>query len=176
MAEYEFTLKYAVPVALERETVEGRLFEAGCDDAVLGLGQKGRVALAFIREAESAEAAVQSAIRDVASGLPESRLIEVGPDWVGVSDVASIFQFSRQNMQKLFNRYADTFPLPLHEGKSAIWHLEEVLAWFQSVQGRTVDEALAELASVTRSYNIARELGRVEPGEREKIRLLADAS
>lgn len=41
--DYDFTLTFAVPTALEQEAMESALFEAGCDDAIFGLGQKGRV-------------------------------------------------------------------------------------------------------------------------------------
>lgn len=42
-----------------------RLAEEGCDDALVGVGQPGRLALEFTREARSADDAVESAIEDV---------------------------------------------------------------------------------------------------------------
>ncbi len=74
--EFEFTLKFAIPEALEPEKLEVRLFEAGCNDAILGLGQKGRLALNFTREASSAEAALVSALEDAHSAVPEAQLVE----------------------------------------------------------------------------------------------------
>jgi hypothetical protein len=47
-----------------------RLAEAGCEDALIGTGHAGRLALEFTREAPSAGAAVRSALRDVRRGAP----------------------------------------------------------------------------------------------------------
>jgi hypothetical protein len=91
MNTYDFVLKLALPSGQDLSVVEDRLFDAGCDDALVGLGQKGRVGLSFTREAESAEAALHSALQDVKKALPTARLIEVGPDLVGVTDIAELF-------------------------------------------------------------------------------------
>ncbi|WP_019020959.1 AlpA family transcriptional regulator, partial [Thioalkalivibrio sp. ALE23] len=130
MSHYEFTLKFAIPSDWDRSWLEARLFEGGCDDALMGTGQQGRLALSFSREAASASDAVTSAIRDVRNAVPAAVLVEVTPDFVGVSDVADLFGFSRQNMRKLVQTHRDSFPLPLHEGRSALWHLADVLEWF----------------------------------------------
>lgn len=88
--EYTFTLKYqladddSAPDAL----VE-RLGAAGCDDALVGVGQPGRLALEFTREAGSAEEVMRSALADVKAAIPSARLIEVSPDLVGLTDVMS---------------------------------------------------------------------------------------
>ena len=175
MQEYEFELKYAVPAGLTLEMIEHRLFEGGCDDALPGVGQKGRLALAFHRNASSAQRAVNSALRDVGHALPELRLVEVGPDWVGVSEVAGLFEFSRQYMLKLINQNQETFPLPLHEGKAALWHLAEVLGWFVEYQGRTVDASLCDVAAFTRVFNIAREFRGLNDAQRRQAVRLAEA-
>ena len=98
--EYDFTLTFSVPTGLEQETLESALFESGCDDAIIGLGQKGRLALNFTREAESAEKAMLSALQQVKKAVPKAQLVEAGPDLVGISDMASLLNFSRQNMRK----------------------------------------------------------------------------
>lgn len=166
MSAYEFTLKFAVPSGLNRETLEARLFEAGCDDALLGSGQRGRVALQFTRAATSAREAVESALRDVRAALPQARLVEAEPDRVGVSDLAELFDFSRQNMRKLVQTHTETFPLPLHEGRSALWHLADVLDWFEVRQLRTVDPTLREVARASMAVNVAREAMRLPDKER----------
>lgn len=54
--EYEFTLKLKLTADQgETDTLVERLGEAGCDDAVIGIGQPGRIALNFIREGASAK-------------------------------------------------------------------------------------------------------------------------
>src|SRR5436309_11045073 len=86
--EYEFELRFKLPTddADADELVE-RLGEAGCDDALIGIGQPGRIALRFTREAESAKRAIVSALEDVKKVIPAAKLIEVGPDFVGLTDV-----------------------------------------------------------------------------------------
>ncbi|MGM0702986.1 MAG: helix-turn-helix transcriptional regulator [Pseudomonadota bacterium] len=173
MTLYDFTLKFAVPDALDMETLESCLFEAGCDDALVGLGQKGRLALEFSREAISAHEAISSAMADVKRAIPEARLIEAGPDLVGVTDIAELFAFSRQNMRKLLQSHLATFPLPLHEGRTALWHLAEVLEWFNTHQHKAVDEALREVARVSMQANVARETHRLPPEEIQRFDTLA---
>ena len=166
MNVYEFTLKFAVPTGIERETLEARLFEVGCDDALIGSGKPGRLALTFDRSAANARQAIDSALRDVRKAVPEARLIEAEPDFVGVSDIADVFSFSRQNMRKLVQTHPESFPLPLHEGRSSLWHLAEVLDWFEARQERTVDPMLREVARANLAVNVARESALV--GERDE--------
>lgn len=82
--EYEFTVKFSLPNPDGHidEIVE-RLGKAGCDDALVGIGTPGRIALKFSREAKSSEAAIESAIRDVQKAVPLAELIEVGPGFGG---------------------------------------------------------------------------------------------
>lgn len=73
--EYDFELKFklASDEADARELVE-RLGKAGCEDAVIGIGQPGRIALSFTREAVSAKRAIISALRDVKKAIPKAVL------------------------------------------------------------------------------------------------------
>ena len=80
--EYIFTLKYQLADDdRDPEALVERLCEAGCDDALIGIGQPGRLALEFTREAENAEAAVRSALADVRIAIPSARLIESSDSW-----------------------------------------------------------------------------------------------
>lgn len=56
-----------------------RLGAAGCDDALVGVGQPGRMALEFTREAGSAQGAIQSAQADVSRVVPTAQLFEAAP-------------------------------------------------------------------------------------------------
>ncbi len=85
--EYVFTLKYQIASEDADELIE-RLGAAGCDDALIGSGQAGRLALKFTREACNAHAAMLSALRDVKSVVPDAELIDATPDLVGLTDVA----------------------------------------------------------------------------------------
>lgn len=160
--EYDFALKFSVPPDLSQDQLESSLFQAGCDDAIIGLGQKGRLALNVTREGASAEQAILSALQDVQRALPEARLVEAGPDFVGISDMASLLMFSRQNMRKLIQTHMASFPLPVHEGASAIWHLCDVLAWFSETQKRAIPADLMEVARVSMGVNLVRDAERID--------------
>ncbi len=76
MKEFEFTLKFSLR---DSELPPGEyidaLYQAGCDDALVGLGERGRIALTFNRKAGTADEAVQSAVRDVLTAIPDAKLI-----------------------------------------------------------------------------------------------------
>lgn len=161
--EYEFTLKFSFPdTGVDPETYVSQLGEAGCDDAIIGIGQKGKIALQFDREAEDAHTAVLSAIRDVKSVIPEAKLIEATPDLVGLSDIADLMGFSRQNMRKLMLTHSTTFPDPVHTGSSAIWHLSNVLQWFESKQNKRIADSIKEIAETNLQVNLAKETERLD--------------
>ena len=170
--EYIFTLKYQLADDdRDPEALVERLGEAGCDDALIGIGQPGRLALEFTREAENAEAAVCSALADVRSALPSARLIEVAPDLVGLTDVAEIVGVSRQNMRKLMIGHPESFPPPVHEGASSLWHLCEVLSWMNG-NGYEIERALIETASTTMQANLAMRVRNAIPAMERRFRPL----
>lgn len=169
MHEYEFTLKFRLPdSALEPETFIDALAEAGCDDATVGLGQCGRIALAFTRQAANALDAIVSAVRAVRKAIPGAELIEASPDLVGLTDVADLMGCTRQNVRKLMLGNAATFPAAVHEGSQAIWHLGPVLVWFREYQQRSVDRSLIEVSEATMTVNIAKESRRLRGVELPK--------
>ncbi len=176
MTEYEFTLKFAIPEAVDAEQLEDRLFEGGCDDALVGVGRPGRLGLSFAREARHAVTAIGSAIRDVQAAVPKARFIEVDPDLVGLSDIAALSGCSRQNMRKLVQTYRDSFPLPVHEGQSALWHLADVLDWFDERLQRSTDRTLRELAQVSMTLNAQREVRRLEGVSPDWLAVLDEAA
>lgn len=156
--EYTFTLKYQLADDdLEPDALVERLGEAGCDDALVGIGQPGRLALEFTREAGSADEAVRSALADVRRAIPSARLIEVAPDLVGLTDVADIVGVSRQNMRKLMLAHPDSFPTPVHEGSVSIWHLADVLAWLQAKGSYSLALDVLEVARAALQVNLAKE-------------------
>jgi len=46
-------------------------------------------------------------------------------------------------MRKLIQTHLASFPLPLHKGTSAIWHLADVLGWLSDKQNRSARSAIA---------------------------------
>ncbi|MDR9425849.1 MAG: hypothetical protein RI567_11270 [Marinobacter sp.] len=79
MKEHEFTLTFSIAEGLSAGLVENRLFDAGCHDALVGLGREGRLALMFTRKAESASQAITCAINDVKRAFPKAKLLENNP-------------------------------------------------------------------------------------------------
>ncbi|TAM62238.1 MAG: DNA-binding protein [Rhodanobacter sp.] len=160
--EYIFILKYQLAEHdRDPDALVERLGEAGSDDALVGIGQPGRLALEFTREADSAETAVRSALADVKRAIPSARLIEAAPDFVGLTDVAEVVGVSRQNMRKLMLAHPGSFPAPVHEGSASIWHLAEVLAWLEAKGGYPLERGVLEVSKVALQVNLAKEARRL---------------
>lgn len=84
--EYEFTFKYQLSANdCDHEELVERLSEAGCDDASVGIGQPGRIALTFTREESSTWQAIISALQEVKRAVPSARLVEAALDFVGLT-------------------------------------------------------------------------------------------
>jgi len=152
--EYIFTLKYLL--AEDDRDIDAlleRLGEEGCDDALVGVGLPGRIALEFTREASNAREALCSALADATRALPGARFIEAAPDYVGLSDAAEMLHMSRQNMRKLMLAYPATFPAPFHEGTTSLWHLLDVLEWLIEKGGYAVPANIVDVARATLSIN-----------------------
>jgi hypothetical protein len=154
--EYEFTVTFTLrSPGVDVDDLVERLGDAGCEDAALGVGQRGRVALSFIREAESAAKAVFSGIANVKRAIPDATLIEASPDLVGLTDVAELLHVTRQNVRKLILDCEALAPAPVHEGRPTIWHLAKVLGWLREEKNYSIEEDLAELAYTTMQINLA---------------------
>lgn len=174
MREYDFILKFRLPETdSDPEQFVDALAEAGCDDATIGIGQRGRIALNFTREARSALDAIRSAVRDVKRAIPGVQVVEASPDFVGLSDVADLVGCTRQNIRKLMVTNSATFPIAVHEGTQSLWHLRPVLDWFAETQKRPIDRALIEVSEVTMKVNIASDVRRAAGVEKDIEAMLA---
>ena len=144
MSDYEFTLRFQLQNENDNsENYLDLLFEAGCDDALvgvgsLGAGSLGSISLNFTREASTASAAVTSAIQNVLSAIPSAILIELAPDLVNTTDIADIIsdrfqKLTRQAVRKYatgqITRAKTRFPPAAISGSQPLWHLGEVLDW-----------------------------------------------
>lgn len=154
------------------DDVADRLYAGGCDDALIGIGYPGSVALDFTREAASAHAAVMSAIADVLAAIPGSLLVEAAPDLVGVTEVADMVGCSRQNIRQLMISFPRAIPAPVHEGKQALWHLAPVLEWLAREKRQRIDEGLIELAATNMRINTAMDSLRADPDTSDELRAL----
>jgi hypothetical protein len=171
MNTFEFTLRY---VLLEPNAQIGPIVESlgrnGCDDALVGIGQPGRVALNFTREALCAREAVFSAVADASRAMPGAELVEASPDLVGLTDIAEIMGFSRQNMRKLIMPGCAGGPAPVHESRPSLWHLGPVLVWLRDERGYVISADLIGLAQVTMQLNLALGMTLVDPELQREIR------
>ena len=173
MGKYDFTLKFALGYHdADPKLFVDKLLAEGCDDALIGVGQCGRIALDFTRESLSADDAVLSALSDVHRAIPEAMLIEALPDLVGLTDIAKVLGFSRQNMRKLVVKKGSEFPPPVHDGKPAIWHLAVVLSWFIEKKSRKVDQATMDISRINMQCNILRETTKLDRDYSDRLERL----
>lgn len=76
--EYTFTLKYQLaPHDSDPDVLVERLGEAGRDDALIGIGRPGHLALTFTRSARNRADAIRSAQADINRAIPSAKLIGV---------------------------------------------------------------------------------------------------
>jgi hypothetical protein len=170
MTEYTFTLTFALGSrGVDADALVERLGAAGCDDAVVGVGRQGRLALEFAREAEDAARAVGSAVSDVRSAVPGAALVEASPDLVGLTDVASLLGVTRQNVRKLIVSCGASGPVPVHEGKPTIWRLAGVLRWLAREKSYPISPELLEVAEATMQVNLAVEARDADPRAQAEI-------
>lgn len=167
---YEFDLKFRLPTSSPdpADFVE-RLAGTGCTDALVGIGRTGRIAFRFTRNANGSLEAVLSAIDDIKQAIPEAVLIEAAPDLVGLSDIADILGYSRQNMRKLMMNNLASFPAPIHEGKTMLWHLFSILEWIRETNRYEVDELLMDIANTNMQLNIAKEAVHLDTSIQERL-------
>ncbi|MBC5768104.1 DNA-binding protein [Ramlibacter sp. GTP1] len=156
--EYSFSLtfKLSANAGMSDDDIMLLLGDAGCTDALVGLGLPGYVGLDFDREARSAVAAILSAIRDVKRAMPDAELVEAGPDFVGLTDIAELAGLTRQNMRKLYVTNPDVFPPPVHGGSTLIWHLSPVLE-FMAARDYEIDAAVSDVAYAAMHVNVSKE-------------------
>ncbi|MDE1184226.1 DNA-binding protein [Paraburkholderia sp.] len=171
--EYVFTLKYRLAADdQDLDALVERLAEAGCDDATIGVGQPGRIALAFTRESADAWSAIFSALHNVKDAVPSARLVEAAPDFVGLTDVADVVGVTRQNMRKLMLTHATDFPAPVHEGNPSVWHLSDILSWLNRRGGYQIDADLFDVAKSAKQVNLVKESREIEREISEQLESL----
>jgi hypothetical protein len=159
MKDYDFTLKFDISnISDAPEVIADSLYENGCDDSVIGFGKAGQIAVNFTRTAVSASEAIHSALKDVKKTIPAARLIEATPDFVGLTDIADILECSRQNVRGLYVSSRSTFPTPVHEGSSTIWHLAKVLPWLRDKGNYKITDDLIEVSIANMKINLDQQM------------------
>lgn len=162
MKEFDFTLKFALKnTDQDPEIYIEKLYESGCDDATIGIGKKGRIALDFCREGNNAKEVMLSAIYDVRNVIPGAELIESSPDMVSLSEAAEIIGCSRQNIRQLMLSHDKTAPVPHHAGsKLSVYRLVDILNWLDNDKStREIDISLKEVAKANKEINTFNVMG-----------------
>lgn len=156
MNTYEFTLTFALPDKSQVDDYLDALFEAGCDDALVGAGIAGSIALEFERQAASAKQAIQKAMRQVRKAIPDAELMELEPDLVGISDMATLLGCSRQNIRKFVVDTHAHFPKPSVLGSVPLWHYYEVANWMLNNPRTKIkpQEETIEVAQIAFKQNV----------------------
>jgi hypothetical protein len=84
MSEYKFTLTFSLPSEEdEPASYLDALYESDCDDAIVGIGSSGSIALEFVREGKTVNSVVNSAIKDVKAAIPKADLIDTKSGLIG---------------------------------------------------------------------------------------------
>ncbi len=168
MNEYEFSLHFKLNTEEDPSWYVQQLEDAGCDDALIGIGRKGLISLDFIRDADHAEGAVYGAIENVLQAIPHAELIEVTPDKMNLSGLSNyitenLFKISKQAVQKFASgktgKKLTEFPTGYAVSENTYWHLQDVLEWLianKKIPAIKVKEAelLLSLSKVIKECNI----------------------
>jgi hypothetical protein len=139
------------------------LYEAGCDDATVGI--RDDIGFAdFAREAATFEDALTSALEDIATALPDAEIVRVEPDQlVSLAQIAERSGLTREYIRLLAKgkRGPGGFPAPLFklDRKNRFWEWDEVARWLtDNAQPRHLLDA--EGAELIAAFNAALELRR----------------
>jgi hypothetical protein len=166
--EYEFILKFALPHPEDDPSCFlDALHETGCgDDALIGVGRRGMIALDFTRDRSSAEEAITSAVKDVQKAISGAVLTEVIPDLVTLAGIADAAGCSRQNIRKYAAGEIKTlqvaFPRPVVSGPTNLWSFYEVAIWFDRNTDLHLQRSVIEVSRVARRINVGIQLRRAQ--------------
>jgi predicted DNA-binding transcriptional regulator AlpA len=123
------------------------------------------IGLDFTRAADSAEDAIRSAVANVHAAIPGVTLVQAGPDLVGLTQMAEIFGFSRQNMRKYATGQSGApaaFPRPVVLGDPSLWHLAEIVVWLRRNTTVQPPDDVLEVSKAAANMNFAVERERLK--------------
>ena len=132
MKTYHFTLILGPSPQIDEE-IANKLYEAGCDDALVGM-RYGVSFLEFDREAASLCDAVMGAIEDIKRADSRLHVCRIEPeDLVSMSEIARRCGRSRESIRQMMTgrRGPKNFPSPIHgvASKSPLWSWSQVALW-----------------------------------------------
>lgn len=163
---------------LQDESVIDRLFEAGCDDALVG-STDGVQFIDFDRDAASLDVAVLSAVSDVeqVSGVQVIRL--AGAGLVSIADIAARVGRTRESVRLLVSgaRGPGNFPAPVTDPRARyrLWRWADVQRWFEGQFGEDALGAREEhlRSAINACLELRQEGRRLDDGERDRLLALA---
>ena len=173
MNTYHFTLIVEGTDFIDDDTVNA-VYEAGCDDATVGVSN-GVPCADFSREAANLEEAALSAIADLESvdGIEVIRIADAG--LASMADIAGRTGRTRESVRLLVEgkRGPGGFPAPVTDPRrrNRLWYWPEVARWFESTG---VGRAAGDQEQILAAFNAWLELRRlrktVEPERWEALR------
>ncbi len=157
MLDYEFTLRYQkIGSTLSDSCIDDALFEAGFNDALITRCGSDILEINFDRAVKGAVEVFESALKCANDVLNDDyKLIEVKPDYVGVTDIAEHYDVKRQYIQKIIgNNKIKLTPITVI-GKTSIYRLADVFEDIdrQLISGLSVSLDMRALANFTRRIN-----------------------
>lgn len=159
VSTYQFTLIVDGPDLQDQPFID-LLFEAGCDDATVGVSD-GVQYVDFDREAGALDDAILSAVDDLETleGVEVVRIADAG--LMSLADVAARVGRTRESVRLLVSgdRGPGGFPKPVTDPRSRyrLWRWSEVAHWFDARCAGTVPVADHECTAM---YNAALEIRR----------------
>ena len=179
MSSYQFTLIVEGP-DLQSDTVVDALFDAGCDDALVGRTD-GIQYLDFDRDGPNPETTILSAIADV-ERLPGVEVIRIaGCGLVSMADIATRTRRSRESIRLLVTneRGPGGFPAPVTDPRTRyrLWRWSEVRRWFETNYATSLvqphDQGYEQVASAINASLELRHYGRfIRPEQRARLHQL----
>jgi len=173
MATHSFTLVVEGP-DLQSDEVIDALFDAGCDDALVGRAD-GIQYVDFDREADSLEDAVLSAVVGIEQidGLAVVRIADAG--LVSMADIAARTGRTRESIRLLISgeRGHGGFPAPVTDPRSRyrLWRIGEVEQWMRLHTGQ-IDESRDDhvLAAINAGLELRQHSAHVSSHRRGDLR------
>jgi hypothetical protein len=177
MSSYHFTL-IVEGSDLQTDDHADALFEAGCDDALVG-EIDGVHYLDFDREADTVSDAVLSAIGQIESAVPGARVVRVANGGlVSMADIAARTNRTRESVRMLVTgaRGPGRFPPPVTDprGRYRLWRWSEVQRWLVDAFGEEVrSPELGWFEAVNASLELRRSASDLSATDRRRLEDLA---
>jgi hypothetical protein len=133
MNEFNFELAFKLYEDENPEAYLDALFEAGCDDALVGIGNTGYIDFKYTCEPDQLTQTLKDALCKIKKAIPHATLDKVEPFLLNSTELAYHLGFSKQNMRKYTRNESSIdrpFPTPAVPGKTSYWYLYEVASWF----------------------------------------------